>query len=457
MKWEQRRWSVFPTVVEAGKPTTVTIKGYGDYWRFFDDVEYDVLLIPKEERDYLINDDFDISKYESECNVVRAHSKDGVLSFKYTFSGEQEWVIRVHAIGGHDKQMLKWRLYFKELWQQWEWDKFSFDFRIYSLLPDLYELNAYRGDLHTHTDQSDGNDTPELFCANYRGFGYDFIAITDHYEYSSSLRAIESMKKLNTGFKIFPGEEVHVIPSVGRFHIVNFNGNASVNTRIYEDYEEVKAEVFELAKTIDGLSERDAQELAWVKWIGQEINKVGGLSIYAHPFCDVYHAYNSPTKITLEAFKRGFMDVLEALNCSTKIAENLQSALYNELRSSGYRIPIVGSTDSHAAGDHGFGHAANFSTYVFAKSVDDIPDAIMNLNSVAISHNPGEQPFVHGPFRLVKYAYFLLENYIPMHSELCKASSVLLCEYFKGHPEVKPAIDIAEERIAGFKKDFFGK
>ena len=84
-------------------------------------------------------------------------------------------------------------------------------------------------------------------------------------------------------------------------------------------------------------------------------------------------------------------------------------------------------------------------------------DAIMNLNSVAISHNPGEQPFVHGPFRLVKYVYFLLENYLPMHAELCKASSVLLCEYFKGHPEVKPAIDIAEERIAAFKKDFFGK
>jgi len=455
MKWEQRRFIVSPSVVPTGKPVTVTIKGYGDYFRFFDDITYIVKLIPKEKRDYIINDDFNINA--DECNTVKAHSKDGVLSFEYTFEGEQEWKIQLMAEGGQDKHFNRWRLYFKELWNQKQFDSFNFDFRIYSLEQDLYALDVFKGDTHTHTEYSDGNDTPELFCANYRGFGYDFVAITDHYEYSSSLRAIEEMSKIKTNFTVFPGEEVHVIPSGGRFHIVNFNGKSSVNTRIIEDYEGVKAEVFALAKELDRLSERDAQELAWTAWITNEIRKTGGLSIYAHPFITVSNAYNCPTHITVEALKRGFFDAYEILNADSEQERNIQAALYYDLKCQGYKIPIVGSTDAHISSDHGVVHAANFSTLVFAKSADEIPDAIMDLRSTAVSHTVGQTPYVHGSFRLTKYSYFLIDNYFPMHNELCKASSVMLCEYFKGHKEVEPAIEIAEKRIAEFKKSFFGK
>lgn len=456
MKFEQRRYTLSPSVVPAGKPVTVTIKGYGEHFGFYDDIEYEVMLIPKEKRDYLINDDFDITRYEEECNIVDAYSKDGVLHFEYTFEGEQEWVLHLRAKGGQDKHFKRWRLYFKELWNVKMYDRFSFDFRIYSVLPDLYELDVFRGNLHSHTEYSDGADTPELFCANYRRF-VDFVAITDHYEYSSSVRAIEEMKQLDTNLKVFPGEEVHVIPSGGRFHIVNFNGKSSVNTRIIDDYENVKAEVFALAKNFPELSERDAQELAWNQWITQEIRKTGGLSIYAHPYDTVCHAYNCPTDITIETVRRGFTDVYELLNCDDPNAEILQAALYSEFRSEGIKLPIVGSTDAHQGGDYGVSKAGCHSTVVFAKSVDDIPQAIMDLNSVALSHFPGEKPRIYGPFRLVKYATFLMGNYFPMHEELCSASSILMAEYFKGAKELKPAVEAAEKRIMAYKKSFFGK
>ena len=456
MKFEQRRYTLSPTVVPTGKPVTVTLKGHGDHYRFFDDIEYEVRLIPKEKRDYLINEDFDIRNFADECNIVDAYSKDGVLHFEYTFEGEQEWVLQLRAKGGQDKHFNRWRLYFKDMWNQKMFDVFSFDFRLYSVTPDLYELEPFRGDLHTHTEYSDGNDSPELFCANYRRFA-DFIAITDHYEYSSSVRAIESMKQLDTNFKVFPGEEVHVIPSGGRFHIVNFNGKASVNTKIIENYDGVKAEVFEIAKSFPELSERDAQELAWNKWITDEIRKVGGLSIYAHPYCTINHSYNCPTDITLEAIRRGFTDVYEILNCDRHQEETIQAALYYQFRNEGINLPIVGSTDSHAAGDYGATKAGCHSTIVFSKSVKDIPQAIMDLNSVALSHKPGQNPNIYGSFRLVKYASFLLDNFYPMHDELCTASSILMGEYFKGATELKPAIELAETRISAYKKSFFGK
>ncbi len=39
----------------------------------------------------------------------------------------------------------------------------------------------YKGNLHTHTTQSDGNRSPEEAVAWYRSNGYDFLAISDHW------------------------------------------------------------------------------------------------------------------------------------------------------------------------------------------------------------------------------------------------------------------------------------
>ena len=40
----------------------------------------------------------------------------------------------------------------------------------------------YRGNLHTHSTLSDGTLPPEAVCAHYREAGYDFLALTDHFQ-----------------------------------------------------------------------------------------------------------------------------------------------------------------------------------------------------------------------------------------------------------------------------------
>jgi DNA polymerase (family 10) len=47
-------------------------------------------------------------------------------------------------------------------------------------LPDLVELDQIRGDLHAHTDWSDGKATLEAMVDAAIGRGYSFLAITDH-------------------------------------------------------------------------------------------------------------------------------------------------------------------------------------------------------------------------------------------------------------------------------------
>jgi hypothetical protein len=40
----------------------------------------------------------------------------------------------------------------------------------------------WRGNLHCHSDRSDGMWAPERVAAAYREAGYDFIALSDHFE-----------------------------------------------------------------------------------------------------------------------------------------------------------------------------------------------------------------------------------------------------------------------------------
>lgn len=47
-------------------------------------------------------------------------------------------------------------------------------------LPDLIDLENVRGDLHAHTDWSDGGDTIEAMAAAAAARGYEYLAISDH-------------------------------------------------------------------------------------------------------------------------------------------------------------------------------------------------------------------------------------------------------------------------------------
>jgi len=49
-------------------------------------------------------------------------------------------------------------------------------------LPNLLEEADVRGDLHTHTERSDGENTVEELVAAAESFGHDYLAVTDHGE-----------------------------------------------------------------------------------------------------------------------------------------------------------------------------------------------------------------------------------------------------------------------------------
>jgi hypothetical protein len=71
-----------------------------------------------------------------------------------------------------------------------------------------------KGNLHTHTNRSDGNDAPEDVVAWYRSHGYQFVALTDH-----NLRSDPSRYGRDDGFTVLSGEEISMTGAGRQVHV----------------------------------------------------------------------------------------------------------------------------------------------------------------------------------------------------------------------------------------------
>jgi hypothetical protein len=70
----------------------------------------------------------------------------------------------------------------------------------------VFDLTSFRrGNLHTHTNKSDGDSTPSDVYAWYRTHGYDFVVITDHNMFTNPL---EYVTEPHPEFLVIGGEEV---------------------------------------------------------------------------------------------------------------------------------------------------------------------------------------------------------------------------------------------------------
>ncbi|HIQ00482.1 TPA: DNA polymerase/3'-5' exonuclease PolX, partial [Candidatus Bipolaricaulota bacterium] len=89
-------------------------------------------------------------------------------------------------------------------------------------LPALVEPRAIKGDLHVHTDWSDGKATIEEMAEEAKRRGLSYIAVTDHFRFSQAirglsqedlLRQVEEIERLNErlrGIRILSGVEANI-------------------------------------------------------------------------------------------------------------------------------------------------------------------------------------------------------------------------------------------------------
>ena len=119
--------------------------------------------------------------------------------------------------------------------------------------------NFYKGNLHTHSTESDGEKTPTELKALYKSQGYHFLAITDHNKYGIYSEMNES------NFLMIPGIEIDCRHSPTDLdHVVGI-GHPMENH-------------FAHGELVRGLLGSDAQTLV------SYLRERGNEAIYAHPF-----------------------------------------------------------------------------------------------------------------------------------------------------------------------------
>lgn len=67
----------------------------------------------------------------------------------------------------------------------------------------------YRGNMHTHSTNSDGGMTPEAVCNAYRQQGYDFLTVTDHYLSGFGYPITDTTPYRTETFTTLIGSELH--------------------------------------------------------------------------------------------------------------------------------------------------------------------------------------------------------------------------------------------------------
>lgn len=354
---------------------------------------------------------------------------NGLFSVDYTFTSEQQYSVKIKYDG-----------------------TIICNTHIYSVDPDLACLKAFKGDTHLHSCRSDGEGTPFEVACNYRASGYDFIAVTDHHKFAPSLEAQEQVKALTNEFYVFRGEEVHN-KGMGYFHIINFNGESSVNEIIETDDDYVGAEIQKLLDTRDFSGLSDPRCVAYRIFVAEHIRKAGGVAIMAHPYWETFGEYHMQTEEFVYHWKNGDFDALEVIaGCDgTGNGNNLQEMLRCDMIADGYKIPVVGSSDAHTTFNKvPTDRFNNQFTLVFAKDFDEIPDAIKTERGVAIDRRDDLDFRAIGKFRYAKYARYLMWEFYPPYASLCESHARALA---KGD---KKQIAETEKKITEFKNKFFG-
>jgi len=427
MRPESYYFDVTPRVVAADVATEITIvsKYHDDLLR--DGQEYDIAYYPAEE--------IALKSGWQPHAMITATARNGELRFTHFFEGEQEHVLVLNQMSADRKRPV--------------------EFRLYSVMPDLYALRPYKGDLHIHSRRSDGWEPPAYVAAAARRLGMDFMAVTDHLKYEPSLEAIAAFAELPIDLRIYPGEEIH--PPDNPVHMINFGGRFSIN------------ELFEDESYLAGLDQTrqclppappgvNPNQYASCVWCFNKIREAGGLGIFCHPYWMTSYRYSPAGALTTHLFETQPFDAFELIGGFfpwEAESNTLQVARYNEERAQGRKIPIVASSDTHGC-ERGelFGW---FYTIAFARSPElpDLIDSVKNLRSVAVEAMAGEMTRPYGPFRMVKYALFLVREYFPEHDRICRWEGELMLEHLAGSRDARERLAAAQGGVAAHMRQFW--
>ncbi|MBR6766720.1 MAG: CehA/McbA family metallohydrolase [Clostridia bacterium] len=419
------RYMCFPSVACTGVETEVVVFPRDTSRVFRSEWEYSLGIVGMwdDEVDYMVKDPLN-HPYEI---------RNGCLVFRHVFDREQEYSIRFFKNGEPETRI-----------------------SMYAVDQDLHKLRPLKGDFHTHTYYSDGQDGVAMTASDYREEGFDFVTVTDHNRMFTSTLIQEMCDEMHTDLCVIRGEEVHTPGSA--LHIVHAGGKESVCSRYIKDGETYENEIRALEKRYDHVPEIYRTRMAKARWACDKIHEAGGLAIFAHPFWSP-NRYNISGDFQNLLFDERMFDAFELIGGCGEVNNNLHLAQWQDQQMKGNVLPAVGSSDSH---NHDFESAvfARAFTIVFAR--ENTPEAILEAvkNGWCVAGEiPGEMDkgvrFYGGSLRLVMFAHFLYKNYFNETWKLCVGEGVLMRRYVQGE-NIQDVLAALKDSVPGFYRRYYG-
>lgn len=441
MNVELRNYDIYPKVFRTGETVEITIRPLGLHAQLPEEVR--LCVSPVQGREYPLD-----GTERGVRTYVLKPDGEGCLHVSHCFASEQEYVLRFANRRGEDCKL-----------------------SVYAVEGDLAGMVPLMGDLHLHSIRSDGRQDPAVIAAYLRRMGYDFIALTDHENFSGSLECMEAYREAPVEMCLMTGEEVH-LPDC-HLHCVHVGGRYSINAMVDTVYAELerrnpgvtarfprawtKMEGSDFPGTMTEAQFRSTIEAyadalepipegipryvyAGFCWICEQIRAAGGLAIFPHPYWihdsgEQGYAYHADERLTQYLFEKQPFDAFEVLGGERYFEQNgFQAIHYYQAFADGLRFPVVGSSDGHGLFNHPSAFVASTICFARENSTPAILEAIRARRSVAVDAISREFRLV-GELRLVKYACFLMNSYFPLHQEACFEQGRAMAEYYCGDRE----------------------
>jgi hypothetical protein len=328
---------------------------------------------------------------------------------------------------------------------------------LYAAPPDLARRLPLRCDFHIHTYYSDGHQSPVEMAVRGRELGLDALAITDHNRHLPSKEAVAGVEQLGLNLICLPGEEV----SFPDWHMLAVSTRAAVWERYNSDEGTAEIAALEAAladkKLAGGLT---AAEYAPIRWAVESIHRHGGRAFLAHPYWISERGRHLDIRFYEQLVAEGVLDGVELIG-DVDYEDNLLSvAHYQGLLEKGYRLPILGNSDTHDAA-HTFGGHWSIA-FVEEMSSAGLLQAIQKRYSVACTLiTPAKQRDalrVYGPVEMVEYALFLSREFYPLHLRICEEEARHASAALLGDETAKQGLAACRDQMATlYRRSFLAK
>ena len=445
-------YRVTPSVVVAGEPATVTITPRGSHAAFAEGETHTVEIWPHE----TTTNEIDTCLIER----IAVVPQNGALVFEYTFPAEQGYTLKLripeeatYCTNAHYNPPYRANRHKRP---GYLCAPFVY---MYAVNPDWKGMTVHKGDLHLHTEHSDGHESVGGMLANLRAAGCDFAAITDHYVYEPSQEAAAFMGELPDVMTALAGEEVHIPTEF--IHAVAIGGCKSVNSTYYDDPVAAEAEIAAIGERLDIPAGIDRRNCAARVWLARKAKEYGAMPILTHPFWLWNQVYFMPLALTEYLFRSGEYEAYEMLNeGGGHEGDQLATAFYYDQQRQGYTLPVVGNSDSHCSDSDDYRRPALAYTLILSKGRcwESLHQAVLDRRSVAVETYADNTRFhLFGDFRMVKYMNFLLRHYYPLYMELCHAQGVVMKQYDDTRDAaLLPLLAQLKQQTDDFTAAFFG-